>query len=265
MSTDLPATINADNTGLLKPRNIEDAWRMAQYYASSGLLPERYKSPAMVLTAMQYALELGLKPLTAMRQIAVVKGTPTVFGDLPLSMVYASGKMDYIKESLLDKTGKEISLANKNLTEPAFAALCIVKRKGESEPLEAFFTLDDAQQAGLSNSPTWKSYPKRMLRYRARSQALKDKFPDCLNGISIAEYDQNTTEEQEMINVSQVFTQNSASPSEVRRETGTVSVDHNGEGQSQERAPTLKERLAREKQAAAVHSPEVIIDAETVN
>ncbi len=247
MSDNLPA-IHADNSGLIKARTLDEAWRMAQYFASSGLLPERYKSPAMVLTASQFALELGLLPITAMRQIAVVKGTPTVFGDLPLSIVYASKKLDFIEESYLDKNGKEISLANRNLTEPVYAALCIVKRKGETKALESFFSMDDAIAAGLTNSPTWKAYPKRMLRYRARSQALKDKFPDALNGISIAEYDHNTTSEQEMLNVTPAA---SVFEEVIRSESITgVEVPNTAKAQS------LKEKLK------AKLDPIDVIDAE---
>lgn len=252
-ASNLPATINADSTGLLKPMNLNDAWRMAQYYAASGLLPDRYKSPEMVLTATQFALELGLKPLSALRQIAVVKGTPTVFGDLPLSMCLASGKMEWIKEKYFDKDSKEISMENKNLSAQVYAATCIVKRRGDPEPLEAFFTMSDAERAGLTkiNGP-WITYPKRMLRYRARSQALKDKFPDCLNGISIAEYDHNTTYEHEMQNVSQP----NPSPG---FSAPTSSTPNYGEESSTPHKETLAEKLKKK-----VESASLIIEAETV-
>lgn len=183
--------ISTDEAGLLKPKNIDDAYRMAVAFHQSKLLPARFNSPEMIMTAFQFVLELGLKPLTAMRQLAVVNGTPSLFGDLPLSLCYSSGKLEWIKEWLFDKDGKEISIKNANVTAVAFGAACVVKRKGDPEQLESIFTMDDARAAGLLKSPVWTSYAKRMLRYRARSSALKDKFPDALNGISIAEYDYN--------------------------------------------------------------------------
>lgn len=36
---------------------------------------------------------------------------------------------------------------------------------------------------------SWESYSGTKIPDGMRSQALKDKFPDCLNGIAIAEYD----------------------------------------------------------------------------
>lgn len=188
-------TIKVDDRGSFLPQNIEEAFRVANAFHKSGLLPARFTSAEMVLTAMQFVLELGLKPLTAMRQLAVVQGTPTIFGDLPLSLCYASSYLESIREYVIAKDGKEICVANGNLNEAAWGAVTIVKRRGDPNILESFFTMDDAEKAGLIKSPTWQKYPKRMLRYRARSQALKDKFPDALNGISILEYDFNQTED----------------------------------------------------------------------
>lgn len=181
--------VEIDEGGMLRPRNLDEAFRIATGYYRSGLLPKRYDSPEMVLTAMQFALELGLKPLISLRQIAVVNGTPSLFGDLPLSLCYSKGLVKSLKEYWIDNEGRPITANNGNLSAEAVGAICCAERKGDPEPIETFFTLSDAKTANLLNSPTWKAYPKRMLRYRARSQALKDKFPDVLNGVAIAEYD----------------------------------------------------------------------------
>lgn len=189
--------IEADASGLLVPKSFDDAYRIAKIQLASKMLPARFNTPEMIFVATQFARELGLQPLTALRQIAVVQGTPCTFGDLPLALVQRSGKMESIREYTIDKDGNEICTKNKNLSADAVAAVCIVKRKGDPEPLERFFSMADARTAGLGGSPTWKAYPKLMLKYRARSQALKDKFPDCLNGIAIAEYDFNELPNEE--------------------------------------------------------------------
>lgn len=177
------------DSGAIVPRTASEMLTTAGFYLKSRILPQRFDTPEMIVAAMQYAIELGLKPLTALRQIAVVQGTPCTFGDLPLALVQRSGTLESIREFLVDKDGKEIGTKNGNLTAEVYAAVCIVKRKGDPNELERFFSLDDAKRAGLGGSPTWKSYPKLMLKYRARSQALKDKFADALNGVAIAEYD----------------------------------------------------------------------------
>lgn len=185
------SVIEMDSSGYIKPKDLGEMMRLSTAYLRSGMLPARFKSPEQVLVAFQMALELGLPPLTGIRQIAIVNGNPSLYGDLPLAVVQQSGNMESIREYHIDDKGKEICTENGNLAADAWGAVCIVKRKGDIETLETFFTMEDAKKAALLGSPVWKKYPKRMLKYRARGQALKDKFSDSLNGISQMEYDHN--------------------------------------------------------------------------
>lgn len=199
-----PAPMALSDEGTLMPANSDELFRLAQGFIQSGLLPKQFDSVSSVVTGMQYARELGLKPLTALRQIAVIHGTPSIWGDLPLSLCYASGKLEAIDEFYVDKDGKRISFEGGNILAEKRAAVCRIKRKGEDWH-ETSFSIDDANTAGLINrakpGTPWVCYPSRMLRYRARSQAIKDKFPDCLNGIAIAEYDHHMIPAQETIKV----------------------------------------------------------------
>lgn len=179
--------------GILTPGSIDDALKLGELMVKSGMLPKHIDSVPKYIAASQFALELGVKPLTALRQIAVIHGTPSVWGDLPLALCYARNLVEWMEEYYFDKEGKKISAENNNLTSQIFGAYAKTKRRNDTVIAESWFTLDEARQADLANNPTWKKYTKRMLRYRARSQVLKDKYPDALNGIAIAEYDFNTT------------------------------------------------------------------------
>jgi len=182
--------IKINGQGLFTSETMEQAYTLARAFAASKMLPKEYHDdPQKVMAAMQYAHELGLKPLTAMREMTIVHGTPSIFGSLPLAIVKASDVLEYMEEFLIDKDGNEISRENKNLHVPPFGAVCIVKRKNMPKQHESVYTMDDAKLAGLLIKDNWKKHPKYMLKYRARSSALKDVFPDCLGGISIAEYD----------------------------------------------------------------------------
>lgn len=185
--------VKTDSRGILTAATLEGNYRIAQYYHRSKLLPARFDSPEKVMTAVQYARELGLQPLTALRQVAVIDGVPSIFGDLPLAMVKKHPEFKYIKEDILNSKNEFICSENNNLDSEPFAAICKVKR-GEEPEVERFFTIADAKSAGLLNNsrrPVWRLYPKVMLKYRARAAALKDTFPDVLNGIAISEYDYN--------------------------------------------------------------------------
>lgn len=175
--------------GMLNPKTLNQLFRVATCYVKSGILPKEYNSPEKVITALQFARELGLPGLTSLREIAVINGKPSIYGTLPLSIVQSSGLMEWHEEFYLDSDHRKICDGNKNIAAKVFASVTIVKRKNDPHPLTQTYTLAQAESAGLMRNAVWKSYPERMLRYRSRSMALKDKFADVLGGTAIKEYD----------------------------------------------------------------------------
>lgn len=178
-----PKPIEANEKGELIGSTFEDQYRLAKAYFSSGLMPQGLNSPEKVMVAVQLCRELGLPPMTSISKIAVINGTASLFGDLPLALVYRSGKIECIEERWTTDPA----------THQTTGAQCVVKRKGMTDSVVRTFTLKDAEKAGLTARGPWKQYPARMLQMRARSWALKDAFADVLMGASIAEYDHNAT------------------------------------------------------------------------
>lgn len=157
----------------LTPNNLQEAMQIADLLAGSDIVPKDYqRKPGNILVAMQWGAEIGLQPLQAMQNIAVINGRPSIWGDAMLALVRGSGLLDFIREEL---------------SEDGTKAICTVKRKGE-EPTVSEFSMEDAKKAGLSGKQgPWTQYPKRMMKLRARSYALRDVFPDVLKGMAIAE------------------------------------------------------------------------------
>lgn len=190
--------------GQAAPQTIEDQFRMATLYLRSRMLPARFTTPEAVLTAMHFAAEhFPDAPLTALRQIAVIDGTPCMFGDLPLAKVQNHPAYAGKREYFLDDKGEEINPKNKNLNVVAQAAVCTTFRRlpdGKLDEHTVIFTVDDAKRAGLWNKKSstgkdtpWVKYPADMLKYRARGRNLKDQFADALNGVGIGEFDHGIT------------------------------------------------------------------------
>jgi hypothetical protein len=180
----------AREDGRLVGASFEEQYRLARIYCASGLLPSHFNTPEKIFTALQFAYELGIKPVTGLRQICIINGTPSLWGDLPLSLCYAGGKVAYFEEWLIDAKGERICPEAKNLDADPTGAVCKARRKDTGISREAFFTKKDAERAKLwGKSGPWSLYTSRMLQMKARSRCLKDLFPDVLNGISIAEYD----------------------------------------------------------------------------
>lgn len=158
-------------TGVLDLSSLESAMRVASILADSTMIPKDFqRNVGNVLVAIQWGQELGLQPLQAMQNIAVINGRPSLWGDAVLALVRGSGLLDSIEETVTDQE-----------------ATCTVKRKGEN-PVTRTFSMEDASKANLAGKAgPWQQYPKRMLQMRARGFAIRDVFPDVLRGMAIAE------------------------------------------------------------------------------
>ncbi len=164
----------------LVPRNISEATDLAKLIADSDIAPPGFKGrPGNVLVAVQMGLEIGLPPMQAIQNIAVINNRPTIWGDAALAVVQRHP--DYVSH-----TERNSSDAGK-----AGEGLCKIRRRnrlGEVNETEGKFTMADAKAAGLAGKQgPWSQYPGRMLQLRARAFALRDSFADALKGLSIRE------------------------------------------------------------------------------
>ena len=179
-----------DNTALtatrqqfdLSPQTFDQALTFSKYLADSDLVPKDFKGrPGNCLVAIQWGAELGLKPLQAMQNLAVINGRPALWGDAVIALVRSSSLCEYVVE-----------------TDDGQTATCKVKRRGEPEQVRTF-SMDDARAAGLAGKQgPWAQYPKRMRQMRARAFALRDVFPDVLRGLPVAEEVMDTPTEKHM-------------------------------------------------------------------
>lgn len=157
---------------LMDPQNLQEAMQLADMLANSNLVPRAYQGKAGdVLVACQWGSEIGLKPLQALQNIAVINNVPAVWGDALVALVRGSGLCEYIKQ--------DWDAATKTAT-------CRVKRNGEPEEMRTF-SEEDARVAGHLNKDTYKKNLQRMLSIRARAFALRDVFADVLKGLKVAE------------------------------------------------------------------------------
>lgn len=156
----------------LSPRTFEQALTFSQYLADSDMVPKDFKGkPGNCLIGMQWGAELGLKPLQALQNIAIINGRPSLWGDAMLGLVRASPLCEYVTEGW-DTDG---------------TAFCKAKRRGEPEQIRTFSDAD-AKLAGLQGKAgPWTTGPKRMKQLRARAFALRDVFTDILRGMAMAE------------------------------------------------------------------------------
>lgn len=167
---EMPIAFGSDGLHLT---SLPEAHRFAQYIAASAFCPKGMDAATIVI-AIQFGAELGLGPVQAVQNIAVINGRPTLWGDALLALCRKSPLFDEAKfcEGF---TGNEF--------DDSFEATTRVCRRGGNAS-EYSFSVADAKKAGLwGKQGTWQTNPKRMLKYRARAFALRDAFPDVLKGL----------------------------------------------------------------------------------
>lgn len=166
------------------PATITEAIQFSEMLANSTMVPRAYQGkPQDIMVCVQWGYEIGLAPMQALQNIAVINGKPSVYGDAAMALVQASSVCEDVQEYF------------ENEGTPNPVAVCVAQRKGR-KPVIAKFSVEDAKRAGLwGKQGPWQAYPKRMMQMRARGFALRDAFPDVLKGLITAEEAQDYPDE----------------------------------------------------------------------
>lgn len=160
----------------LMPQSLGEAREIAELIARSDFAPKDYKGrPDNVIVALQMGADLGLKPMQALQNIAVINGRPSIYGDAALALA-----MDVLERFHEGFEGAENT--------DAFTAVCTSKRKGWPDETVTRFSIADAKKANLwGKAGPWTQYPKRMLQWRARGFNLRNVASDRLLGLVLVE------------------------------------------------------------------------------
>lgn len=194
-----PATSTAVATFDLSPRTFEQALQLADYMSKSEMVPKQYRGrPGDCFIAMQWGMEIGLKPLQAMQSIAAVNGKPSLYGDAGKALLLAHG-------CIIEEDDTETVKANGR-------GRCSIKRPGRPV-VHRTFSLEDAKTAGLwGKEGPWRAYPYRQMAWRAFWFAARDAAADLLRGMGGAEEAMDAPSEKHMGMVDEVAPPPAATP-----------------------------------------------------
>jgi hypothetical protein len=177
-----PPPVTLGVPGFLAPRSLGEVKELARMIALAEWAPDCYRDidgnylqPKIEL-AILHGAAVGLGPIAAVHAIALIGGTPSIWGDGALSVIEHSG--------LLEDMVEDYELGD----EEGLTAICTMKRRDRATPIVTRFSLAMAERAGLTRSEgPWQTYPERMLRMRARSWTMRDGFADVLRGLQLRE------------------------------------------------------------------------------
>jgi hypothetical protein len=141
---------------------VDSVWKMAQSVAASGLFG--MKDPNQAMALMLIAQAEGQHPALAARDYHVIQGRPALKADAMLARFQAAGgKVEW-----------------KQYTDTAVSAV-MSHPSGGAVTIE--WTIEMATRAGLTKNPTWRQYPRQMLRARVISEGIRTVFPGVAVGV----------------------------------------------------------------------------------
>ena len=141
---------------------VDSVWKMAQSIAASGLFG--MKDPNQAMALMLIAQAEGMHPALAARDYHVIQGRPALKADAMMARFQAAGgKVEW-----------------KLYTDTAVSAVMSHPSGGS---VEIEWTIEMANRAGLTKNPTWRQYPRQMLRARVISEGIRTVFPGVAVGV----------------------------------------------------------------------------------
>jgi hypothetical protein len=156
---------------------LRAAAEYAGFIAGTEFVPAALRgNPAAIAAAMLAGAEVGLKPMAALRMVAVIQGRPTLTAEAQRGLVTGAGHELWFEESTVTR------------------AIAAGRRRGSDRVGRVTWTLDDAKRAGISGGNNWQKYPAEMLRARASAALARAMFADVTLGIPASEELEGDTE-----------------------------------------------------------------------
>jgi hypothetical protein len=196
---------------------------MAQAIAESKLFG--IQTPAQALALGLLCQAEGRHPAEAARDYHIINGKPSLKSEAMLARFQQAGGRVEWHEYTHDSVSGTFS-------------------HPQGGTLKVSWTMQDATRAGLTSNPTWKKFPRQMLKARCISEAVCGIFPAVLSGLYAPE---------EVSDITTVYTEPAPAPLQISavatEEVASVEVEAPKETPLPEQiaAINLMDRLLAEK------------------
>lgn len=197
-----PATVQQDAALMAqRPATAVSAWtdgkaynriaQMAENLAKSDLVPQNYhNNPGNCFLAINFAVKLGMEPLTVMQNLYVVKGKPSWSGQFCMALIRANPGFANVRVVYTGTKG----------TDNRGCYVTALRTSDGSVVDGTEVTIAMAKAEGWIDNKKWKTMPEQMLAYRAAAFFARVHCPEALLGIQ-------TVEEVEDVDATRATTQ----------------------------------------------------------
>lgn len=145
--------------------DARQAYAVAQSLANTSFAGQFKNKPEEITAVILAGQELGLKPMASLKSVDVIQGQPALRAHAMRAVVQTHGHEIELVESTDDK--------------------CVMRgrRKGAENWQTVEWTIERAQQLGLTGKDQWKKQPKTMLIARATGELSRLIAADALHGM----------------------------------------------------------------------------------
>lgn len=142
------------------------AYSIAVSIAKTSFVPDHFSGkPHEVTAAILAGKELGLEPMSALRSITVIKGTPAMTANAMRGLVQSRGHEVWVE------------------SESSTRAVVKARRAGSDREHTSEWTIDRAKGMNLADRDNWRKQPQAMLVARATSEVCRRVAADALIGM----------------------------------------------------------------------------------
>lgn len=147
-------------------RALSSAHQIASALCTTAFVPKHFAGkPEEAAAALMLGDELGLAPVSALRSIFVISGTPGMYARTMVALVQSRGHEVWTE------------------TETATKVVVAGRRAGSDKIERSEWTLDRARRAGYTQNKKYEQTPEDMLYARAASTVCRRIAADVLSGI----------------------------------------------------------------------------------
>lgn len=158
--------------GLPTMGELEQIKTYAELVVASGMAPKHIDKWETAAVIMRYGHQLGVDEFTALQNMYVVGGKPSMMASLMHAMILRDHGDDAVV--IIESTPARCELR--------------CKRRTSHQSSTVTYTMDEANAAGLpTKNAVWKAYPADMLFARAISRAGRQVFRDTTMGLHVPE------------------------------------------------------------------------------
>lgn len=142
------------------------AHQLATSLAKTMFVPRHFQgNPGDATAAVMLGDELGLSPISALRSIYVISGTPAMYARTMVALAMSHGHEVWTESS----TDREVVVCG--------------QRRGSEHVERAVWTIDRARKAGYTSNKKYDSDPQGMLYSKAAAEIARKVAPDVLSGV----------------------------------------------------------------------------------